>query len=302
MRLSVGVVPSIKAAIFALTEKDDKVLIQTPVYPPFYSSVKMLKRTLVTNPLHFDGEKYNIDFDDFEEKIRSGVKLFILCNPHNPVGRCWTEEELRKLADICYNYNVKIVSDEIHSDIIYKNFRHHVLNTVSEKARNISVICQAPSKTFNIAGLCLSCVIVENEVIRKQMWEAMYAIGTDTVNLFGLTAAETAYNQGEIWVDEMVGYVEENAEFVCRYINENMPKVKAYKPQATYLMWLDFGKYDMTQAELMVKLVKEAKVVLNSGTDFGDEGKGYVRLNIGCPRSMVEESLARIKAAFDAAD
>lgn len=298
IKVSSGVIPSIKAAIFGFTEKEDKILIQTPVYTPFYNSIKSAKRQLITNPLKFDGEKYIIDFDDFEEKIKSGVKLFILSNPHNPVGRVWTFEELKKIVDICYKFNVRILSDEIHSDIIYKDYKHCVLNTVSENAKNISIVCASPSKTFNIAGLCSSYVIVENEVVRKQMWESMSNIGIEMINLFGITSGETAYNYCETWADEMVAYIEKNSEFVCEYMKEKLPEVKTYKPEATYLMWLDFRKYKLTQTELMKKFVNEAKVVLNSGTEFGDEGYGFVRLNIGCPKSMIETCIDKIADSF----
>lgn len=300
MNVSIGVVPSIKAAIYGFTEKGDKVLIHTPVYPPFHHSVTDAKRELVTSSLTYDGEKHIIDFEDFESKIKSGVKLFILSNPHNPVGRVWTYEELKKITDICYDNNVKVVSDEIHSDIIFKGNKHIVLNTVSEKARNISIVCAAPSKTFNIAGLSTSYVIVENEVIRKQMWDSMASIGISSVNLFGLTAGEAAYTYGEKWLDEMLEYLEGNAEFVREYIQEKLSEVKAYKPQSTYLMWLDFRKYGLTQSELMNKLINEAHVVLNSGAEFGEEGIGFIRLNIGCPRSMINQCLNQIYEAFKA--
>lgn len=299
MNVSIGVVPSIKAAILAFTDKEDKILITTPVYPPFHHSVIDLKRELVTSPLKFDGEKYNIDFEDFEKKIKTGVRLFVFSNPHNPAGRVWTREELEKITDICYENNVKILSDEIHSDIVFKGKSHVVINSVSEKARNISIVCAAPSKTFNIAGLSTSYVVVENEVVRKQMWEAMSSIGVNSVNLFGLTAGEAAYKHGEQWLEEMLAYVEENADFVLSYAAEKLPGVKTYKTDGTYLMWLDFSSYGLSQADLMNKLIKEAKVVLNSGTDFGQEGHGFVRLNIGCPRLMIKTCIDRIAEAFE---
>ena len=299
MTVSIGVVPSIKAAIFGFTEKGDKILINTPVYSPFQHSVLDAKRELVTSPLIFDGVKYNIDFDDFECKIKSGVKLFILSNPHNPIGRVWSREELEKIVDICYENNVKILSDEIHSDITYAGSKHAVINTVSDKAKNISIVCAAPSKTFNIAGLNTSFVIVENEVVRKQMWDTMSSMGINSVNLFGLTAGEAAYVHGENWLDEMLEYIEGNVDFVCNYIHEKLPAVKTLKQQATYLMWLDFRKYGLSQNELMNKLVNEAHVVLNSGTDFGEEGNGFVRLNVGCPRSMIKQCLDRIIDTFE---
>lgn len=299
MNVSIGVVPSIKAAIMAFTDKDDKILINTPVYPPFHHSVIDLKRELVTSSLTFDGEKYNIDFEDFEKKIKSGVKLFIFSNPHNPVGRVWTREELEKITDICYENNVKILSDEIHSDIVFKGKSHVVINTVSEKAKNISIVCAAPSKTFNIAGLATSYIVVENEVIRNKMWEAMSSMGISSVNLFGLIAGEASYNYGEQWLEEMVLYVEENADYVLSYAAEKLPGVKVYKTEGTYLMWLDFRSFGLSQTDLMNKLIKEAKVVLNSGTDFGQEGLGFMRLNIGCPRSMIKVCIDRIADTFE---
>ncbi|NLJ58910.1 MAG: pyridoxal phosphate-dependent aminotransferase [Tissierellia bacterium] len=298
MNVSTGVVPSIKAAIYGFTEKEDKILIQTPVYPPFHRSITQAKREIVTSPLIFDGNNYTIDFQDFENKIKSGVKLFILCNPHNPIGRVWTKEELSKMTDLCYENNVKILSDEIHSDIILKGYKHTVINTVSEKAKNISLVCQSPSKTFNIAGLSTSFIIVENEVLRKQMWDSAAALGIDSVNLFGLTAVEAAYTYGEKWLDEMLLYIEANGEFVVNYIKEKLPKIKTYKPQATYLMWLDFRACNLSQGDLMNKLINGARVVLNSGTDFGEEGQGFVRLNIGCSKAMLKECLDRIYHEF----
>lgn len=298
MNVSTGVVPSIKAAIYGFTELGDKILIQTPVYPPFYDSVTRSKRELVTNPLIFDGENCNIDFEDFENKIKSGVKLFILCNPHNPLGRVWTREELTKMVDICYENNVKILSDEIHSDIIFSGHKHIVLNTVSDKAKNISIVFQAPSKTFNIAGLSTSFMIVENEVLRRQMWDFADSFGINSVNLFGYTAAEAAYTYGEKWLEEMLKYLEDNADFVVNYLREKLPQIKTFKPQATYLMWLDFTSYNLSQNDLMNKMIEEAGVVLNSGTEFGEAGRGFARLNIGCPRSMIKESLDRIYSEF----
>lgn len=297
--VSPGVIPAIKAAIYGFSDVNDKILILTPVYTPFHNSVKEANRELITSSLIFDGEKYNIDFDDFEQKIKYGVKLFIMSNPHNPIGRVWSKEELSKIADICFNNNVIVLSDEIHSDIIYKNKKHTVFNTVSENARNISIVCQAPSKTFNIAGLCTSHIIIESEKVRKQMQKSMSSIGIELVNIFGIVACEAAYTYGDQWVDEMVEYVEGNADFVCKYIKEKLPLVKTYKPESTYLMWLDFRLYNLKQEELMEKLVNEGKVVLNSGTDYGTEGVGFIRLNIGCPRSIVKECIDRIEKAFN---
>lgn len=293
-----GVIPAFKAAIYAFTEIGDKVLIQTPVYPPFHKSVNVSGRKLVKNSLQFDGEKYQIDFDDFEKKIKDGVKLFVLCSPHNPIGRVWTKDELAKIVDICYLNNVIIASDEIHSDLVFEGYKHIPTAMSSENAKNITITCMAPSKTFNIAGLKSAAIVVENDELRDKIDKALKVFGQEGVNIFGYTAFEAAYTYGERWLEELLVYLQNNIIFVNDYIKTYIPKIKTFKPEGTYLMWLDFSEYGLTQNELVNKLVKEAKVGLNNGLTFGDEGIGFMRLNIGTPKSILEEGLYKIRKVF----
>lgn len=293
-----GVIPALKAIIYACTEIGDKVLIQTPVYPPFHKSVNASERILVKNSLQFDGVKYQIDFDDFEKKIKDGVKLFVLCSPHNPIGRVWTKEELAKMVDICYQNNVIIASDEIHSDLIFEGYKHIPTAISCENAKNITITCMAPSKTFNIAGLKAAAIVVENNELRKKTDKAINVFGHEGVNIFGYTAFEASYTHGERWLEELLVYLQNNIIFVNDYIKTYMPKINTFKPEGTYLMWLDFSEYGLTQNELVNKLVKEAKVGLNNGITFGDEGIGFMRLNIGTPKSILEEGLYKIRKVF----
>lgn len=293
-----GVVTAIAFALNALTKDGDKVLINTPVYNPFASTIKGLNRELVTSSLKCEGHKRVMDFEDMEAKMKDGVKMMILCNPHNPIGRVWTKEELNQLVELCAKYNVYLFSDEIHSDIVYGGHKHCSILTVSEKAKEIAFCAMAPSKTFNIAGLKSSMFIIQNPEIREKVAAGIGAfhIGVD---LFAYKATEICYGYGAKWVDELNEYLYENAKYVAEFCETQLPKVKTFVPDGTYLMWLDFSEYGLTQEELMNKLKDEANVGLNSGATYGEEGVGYARLNIGCPRSMVEQCMKQIKEAFD---
>lgn len=293
-----GVVCANSFIIYALTEKGDKVLVNSPVYDPFYNVINQQGRTLVTSSLHWNGQRYEIDWDDMEKKMADGVKLFILCNPHNPVGRVWTQEEMERMVELCAKYNVLVFSDEIHCDLVFPGHKHIPFAKVSPKAAEISILAMAPSKTFNIAGLKSSMLISKNPEIYNKVNEAVqtFHVGVD---LFGLKATEVVYQYGEQWVDELVAYLLENAKFVVDYVEKNLPKVKAYVPEGTYLMWLDFSAYGLSQEELMEKVMKEAGVSPNDGEHYGFEGKGFLRFNIGTQRSVLKEGLDRIKAAFE---
>ena len=293
-----GVVTAIAFALNALTKDGDKVLINTPVYNPFASTIKGLNRELVTSTLKCEGTKRVMDFEDMEAKMKDGVKMMILCNPHNPIGRVWTKEELTQLVELCAKYNVYLFSDEIHSDICYGGHKHCSILTVSEKAKEISFCAMAPSKTFNIAGLKSSMFIIQNPEIRAKVQASISAFHVG-VDLMAYKATEICYGYGAKWVDELNEYLFENAKFVTEFCETQMPKVKTFVPDGTYLMWLDFSEYGLTQEELMNKLKDEANVGLNSGATYGEEGVGFARLNIGCPKSMVEQALKQIKAAFD---
>lgn len=292
-----GVVCAISFALNALTQKGDKVLVNTPVYNPFFSSIKENGRQLVTSSLVKKDGRYVMNLADMEEKIKDGVTMYILCNPHNPVGHVWEKEELEQVVELCAKYNVTIFSDEIHSDIIYEGHKHTPLLSVSEKAKEIGLLAMAPSKTFNIAGLKSSIMVIQNPEMRQKIKDAInaYHIGLD---LFAYKATEVAYSEGEQWLNELNAYLLENAKFVVKYLEENLPKVKTFIPDGTYLMWLDFSAYGLTQDELMEKLKTEAKLALNSGAAYGEEGVGFARLNIGCPRFILEQAMDRMKNVF----
>ncbi|RDC50595.1 pyridoxal phosphate-dependent aminotransferase [Acinetobacter sp. RIT592] len=296
---SPGVIPAISILIQELTNEGDKIMIQEPVYSPFNSVVKDNKRELVISPLKkLEDGNYVMDYEDIESKIKD-VKIFILCNPHNPVGRVWTKEELKQLGDICIKHNVKVISDEIHSDIIFKGYKHIPFASICKEFEQNSITCMAPTKTFNIAGLQMSQVILPNEDDYKALDSAFARIDIRRNNAFSLVATEAAYNHGEEWLTDFIDYLEGNMDFAVDYIEKNMPKLKVRKPQGTYLLWVDFSELGLSDEEVAKFLVENAKVALNNGPSFGIGGQGYQRINLACPRSMVEEALTRIKNAID---
>ncbi len=295
---SPGVIPSISLIIQEMTDKNDKIMIQEPVYSPFNSVVKENGRKLVISPLiKLEDGNYVMDYEDIESKIKD-VKMFLLCNPHNPVGRVWTKEELKKLGEICLKNNVKVISDEIHSDIIFKGHKHVPFASISEEFAQNSITCMAPTKTFNIAGLQMSQVILPNKDDYKILDAAFARLDIRRNNAFSLVATQAAYNHGEEWLNEFLEYIEDNMDFAIKYIEENMPSLKVKKPEGTYLLWVDFSETGLSDEEVAKALVEKGKVALNNGVAFGVGGKGYQRINLACPRSMVENGLARIKKAI----
>ncbi|MBR1947397.1 MAG: pyridoxal phosphate-dependent aminotransferase [Bacteroidaceae bacterium] len=293
-----GIVPAISFAVQCFTAPGDKILIQPPVYHPYHHVVKDLGRTLVYNPLRLVNGQFEIDFEDFERKI-VGCKLFLLCNPHNPGGRVWNADELVRIADICARNGVVVISDEIHCDMALTGYKHTVFATVSEAAAQNSVTLMAASKTFNIAGLESSYHIIQNEALRKQYSEYLTRSELDTAHLFATTAVAVAYNEGDEWLAQMLQYVEENIAFLDKYLKENMPKISFIRPQASYLVFLDARELGMPQERLVEFFLKEAKVAMNDGTMFGQEGAGFMRMNLGCPRATLQQALEQIKAAYD---
>lgn len=294
-----GVVCATSFAISALTEKGDRILLHTPAYFPFFSVISDLGRVVVPTTMVKDANgQYETDWVDFENKIKD-VKMFILCSPHNPTGRVWSRKELTRIVDLCYKYGVKILSDEIHSDLVFDG-KHIVLPSLNEKAKEITVLTTAPSKTFNIAGMKSSFIIIQNPELRQKVSTLMGAFHMG-IDLFAYTATEAAYTYGEKWVEELCEYLKKNAEFVVDFCATNLPKVKVFMPQATYLMWLDFSAYGLSQEDLFEKC-KEAKVAMNNGIIFGREnreGEGFMRLNIGTPKARVEQALNQLKETFD---
>ena len=294
-----GIVFALAMAVKAYTQENDAVLIQPPVYYPFKEVVEDNHRRLVNNTLVLDGDgTYTIDYEDFEKKIiEENVKLFILCNPHNPVGRVWTKEELERLGDICLKHGVFVVSDEIHADFVFER-KHTVFSEVKEAYRDISMICTSPSKTFNIAGLQISNIFISNPEKATAFRRQVAAAGYSQVGLPGLVACEAAYRHGDEWLEGVLAYIKANAEFTRAYLQEHLPRVKMTKLEGTYLVWLDFRDYGLTDKELDEKILNQAGLWLDSGAVFGKCGEGFQRINIACPRKTLQQALDRLIDVF----
>ena len=293
-----GIVFAIGIAIQALTKEGDAVMIQQPVYYPFSEVIKDNNRTLVNNALVLKDGHYEIDFEDFEDKIiQNNVKLFVLCSPHNPVGRVWTADELRRIGEICLKHDVKVISDEIHSDFVYEGRKHYVFSTVDPAFEDISIICTAPSKTFNLAGLQISNIFIPNVQIRKAFLRQMSAVGYSQVNMIGLHACRAAYETGREWLEELKIYLKGNLDYVRAYLEENLPQIKLIEPEGTYLIWLDCRALGLPEEKLEHLIVHEAKLWLDSGAIFGEVGEGFERINIACPRAVLKEALERLHRA-----
>ncbi len=296
-----GVVFALSAAVRALSNEGDAVLIQPPVYHPFFDVINKNRRRVITNPLVYDNGKYYIDFADFEEKIiNNRIRLFILCSPHNPVGRVWTKDELIKIGEICKKHGCIVVSDEIHCDFVYSGHRHHVFSTVSEGFSDRSLICTAPSKTFNLAGLQVSNVFIKNPEIRRVFIDEIERTGYGLLNTMGFAACRAAYESGDEWLHQLNKYLYENLAYLKDALAKALPKVTLVVPEGTYLAWLDFRGLGLSQRELDMLLLNNARVFLSTGTSFGVEGTGFQRINFACPKSVLEEALARLAKAFSA--
>ena len=292
-----GVVPALCFSVLAFTEPGDKVLVQSPVYPPFFAAIENNQRTIVNNQLKEADGQYSIDFEDLDEKLGSGVKLMFLCNPHNPVGRVWSREELVRIGELCIKHDVIIISDEIHSDLVYSGCTHTSIASISKELAAHTITCIAPSKTFNIAGLSTSAAIIPDKALRDSFNNTMKRLGIELTNIFGITALEAAYNEGEEWLDQLLVYLEGNLDFMVDYINTRIPQIKVSKPQGTYLAWLDCRGLGMNQKELADFFINKARVGLNDGAPFRDGSEGFMRLNAACTRSLLEEALKRIDQA-----
>ena len=293
-----GVVSTLSSIIMSFTNPGDKVVIQPPVYTPFFSCVKECGRTVVENPLKIVDGRYTFDFEDLSRKIDDDTRLLILCNPHNPVGRVWTKEELTKLGDICLKNNVLIVSDEIHSDLIYNGFRHLPLPKISEELANNCIVCMAPSKTFNMAGLATSYVIIADKKIRQKFERFLHTLHLQSGNIFGNVALEAAYHHGTDWVNQQNEYLEANRDYLLAFFGERMPKVKMTFTEATYLAWLDLREYGLSELEMNRILIDQAGIVLNKGSIYGKEGNGFFRLNFACPRQVLEAAITRMESVL----
>ncbi|HPD01618.1 MAG TPA: PatB family C-S lyase, partial [Acetivibrio sp.] len=276
---SPSVVTSVNTAILAYTNPGDKVLLQTPIYYPFYSSIKDNERELVTNPLRNNNGYYEIDFEDLEKKLADNVRLMIFCSPHNPIGRVWKIHELKEVLRLCKKYNVIIVSDEIHSDLVFKGHKHIPVASLEEKGFEKCITLVSPTKTFNIAGLSVSAAIIPDSELRRKYRSTINKTGAGLLNIFGLEALRAAYSHGEEWLEELLVYLEGNLNILEEYFQNNIPQIKVIRPEATYLAWLDCNKLPVPGEKLKDFFVNEAHVGLNDGFIFGEEGYGFQRLN-----------------------
>ncbi|MBE5824348.1 MAG: pyridoxal phosphate-dependent aminotransferase [Butyrivibrio sp.] len=298
-----GVVYGIVLAIRAFTEPGEAVMIQQPVYYPFAESVRVNKRKLVNNQLVYKDGKYEIDFDDFEKKIvEEKVKLFLLCSPHNPVGRVWSRDELIRIADICKRHDVYVFADEIHSDFIYSSFAHTSYMTLGDGYRDKLILGTSPSKTFNMAGLQVANIIIPNRDVREKFRYENMITGYSQCNAVGLEATKSVYTKGDKWVDELIEYLEGNLSFVRDFLKEKLPKVKLVEPEGTYLIWLDFSKITDSHKELEDLIVDKAHLWLDPGIIFGKETSLFERINIACPRSILKQAMEQLYEAISNAD
>ena len=293
-----GIVRGLAFAIQCFTEKGDKVMVMPPVYHPFFLVTEKNKREVVYSPLVLRDGQYYIDFDRFRKDIQ-GCKLLILSNPHNPGGRVWTREELEQIAEICYESKTLVISDEIHADLTLPPYQHITFALVSEKARQNSLVFMSPSKAFNMPGLASSYCIIENKEICRCFQEYMEASELSEGHLFAYLSVAAAYSNGTEWLDQVLAYIQSNIDFTDAFLSEYIPDIKMIRPQASYLVFLDCRTLGLNQKELVDLFVDGAHLALNDGTMFGKEGEGFMRLNVACPRSMLEKALKQLKEACD---
>ena len=294
-----GVVYAIAMAVKAFTKEGEAVIIQQPVYYPFSEMIIANNRKLVNSPLVLKDGRYEIDFEDFEKKIvENNVKLFILCSPHNPVGRVWSVEELKRIGDICIKHDVVIFSDEIHADFVYEPNKHHVFASLGESYAANSVIATAPSKSFNIAGLQVSNIFIENKKLRDAFRNEIVKSGYSQLNTMGLAAARAAYESGKEWLDEVRAYIKDNLIFFRDYLKENIGELSLIEPEGTYLVWVDFRKLGLSEKQREDLIVNKAKLWIDSGAMFGVDGEGFERFNIACPRSYLKQALESLAKAI----
>jgi cystathionine beta-lyase len=296
---SPGIVPALSFAVRTFTSRGDKVIIQSPVYRPFSTVITGNQREILNNPLKLQKGRYFMDFDNLREQIDAKVKLILISHPHNPVGRVWTPAELSELADICLEHNITIISDEIHSDIIMPGHKHVPLAAISHALSEITVTCIAPSKTFNIAGLSTSVVVIPDKNKRD-----MFSREIDTAhlwlgNIFGNVALEAAYRNGDEWVNKLIIYISENFKFLDSYLKQYIPEIKLIRPDATYLAWLDMHELNMDDKGLKEFMIQKAGIGCNDGVSFGTGGEGFMRMNIGCPREMLQKALEKLNRAVN---
>ncbi len=294
-----GVVPGLNAIVAAYTKPGDEVIVQTPVYHPFYKVIKNNGCKIVENPLLSNDGRYEMDFEGLERVISKNTKMMIICSPHNPVGRVWAKDELTRIGEICIKNNVIIVADEIHGDIVYKPNVQTAFASISEEFADHSIICTAPNKTFNIAGLQTANIIIKNKELKEKYTLQMEKFFIEGPNIFGAVALEAAYTYGEKWYQELMEYLEENLEYTLDFFKKRIPQIKINKPEGTYLLWLDCSALNMSKEELNDFFINKCKVYLNEGGMFGSAGDMFQRMNIGTSRELLIEAYERIEKAVN---
>jgi len=296
---SPGVVSALAVAILALTEENDKIIIQTPVYHPFFDVVEGNNRVLIDNPLQVNNDgHYCMDLAQLEKQIDKKTKMIVISNPHNPIGRVWNKKELMALGNFAVKHNLIILSDDIHADFVYDQHRYIPIASLSDKIAQQTITITSPSKTFNIAGLSTSIAVIPNEKYRELYRKKMATLHLFLGNIFGATAFESAYEKGEEWLTQLLGYLSDNLDFTVNYIQQNIPKIKAHKPEGTFLLWMEFSATGLTHTQIKDKLINEAKIALNDGKSFGKNGEKYFRMNIATPRANLIIALEKLKRNF----
>lgn len=292
-----GVVCGFNMAVMAFTDEGDEVIIQSPVYPPFHHAVTGHNRKLVYNTLKVGKSGYEMDFDLLESQAKT-AKMLILCNPHNPVGRSWTRNELLRVSDICLRNDVLVIADEIHCDLVLPGHKHVPYATLNEETANHCIVFHAASKTFNLAGLATSTAIIAEKTMRDTFNNYVHSMEAELGNIFGKVATQASMEQGDEWLKQLLDYVQGNVDYVSNFLHDRLPKIRFFKPEATYMMWLDFNGLGYSEEELWQKMTQGAELGLNRGKEFGVEGSGYFRINLACPRSTVEEAMRRLYDEF----
>jgi len=293
-----GIVPGVNLAIMAMTAPGDKIMIQPPVYFPFFDAIKKNNRQLVENRLMLKNGRYYVDLEDFERQLQEGVRMFILSNPHNPGGMAWTRQELEDMGNLCLQYGARIIADEIHCDIVFAGYQYTPMASISEEIASQTITFIAPSKTFNIAGLSTSVGIISESYLRQEFNKMLDRIHINHGNIFGTVALQAAYNHGEEWLNQLMAYLEENLNLIEHYIQERLKGIKLVRPEGTYLAWLDCRELPVENNRIQRFMIEQAGVGLNDGAFFGENGQGFQRLNFGCPRSTVHKVLDNMDRAI----
>lgn len=297
---SPGVVPSLSLAVHSLTEPGDEIILQSPVYNPFYDVIQRNGRKLAESPLLLKNGRYEMDYEKLETLMSGGAKLLLLCSPQNPGGRVWTKEELVRLGDLCVKYDVKVIADEIHCDLVFPGHQHFPFASLSEQFAERTITCLAPSKTFNMPGLSTSFTVISNPRLKRRFDERIHALSIGSVNFFGPPATIAAYNDSEPWLDALLTYVAANQEFAISYLSNHLPALVPVRSEGTYLLWLDCRALGLDSKELKQLMYKEAQIAFNEGSIYGREGEGFLRINLACPRDLLAEALDRFTSAVNA--